>query len=185
VIPAIHPEIEQYLAVQERYEALRKQTQLMCGRELSDLGYANAYDGPPPEAINAIREALDSSRTLDLQYTPYGGTTITRRLIATGLTSSHRLQFDWREIVMTPGAMAALNVLFRALKTSGDDEVVIVTPAWIDYPLYLANLGIKPVFAAVDPTSLRLDIGRIAAALRGRGFRVDNGGEQGTVVRNP
>ena len=168
MIATILPEIEQYLAAQERFETLRKQTQLLCGRELSDLGYANAWDGPPPAALNAIREALDSSRALDLQYTPYGGTTITRRLVATGLAASHGLPFDWREIVMTPGAMAALNVLFRALKTSGQDEVIIVSPCWIDYPLYLANLGIQPVFASVDPTSLRLDIGRIAAALTPR-----------------
>lgn len=168
MIATILPEIEQYLAAQERFEMLRKQTQLQYGRELSDLGYANAWDGPPPAALNAIREALDSSRALDLQYTPYGGTTITRRLVATGLATSHGLPFDWREIVMTPGAMAALNVLFRALKTSGRDEVIIVSPCWIDYPLYLANLGIQPVFASVDPTSLRLDLGRIAAALTPR-----------------
>jgi aspartate aminotransferase len=43
------------------------------------------------------------------------------------------------DIVLTPGAMAALQL---ALRVAGDpgDEVLIPVPCWLDYPLYVRSL---------------------------------------------
>lgn len=160
--------IHALLAPQARYEALRADTMVRAGTRLCDLGYANAWDGPPPEVARAIEEALHSPRQLDLQYTPYGGATITRRHVARSLPDVRGQRFNWRHIVMTPGAMAGLNVVFRSLVSDSDtaDEVIVATPCWIDVPLYLENLGLKCVFAPVDPTTLRLDPARIGDLLR-------------------
>jgi aspartate aminotransferase len=65
--------------------------------------------------------------------------------------------------------MAALNVLGRALVQPGEPaEVIVVTPCWMDYPLYLTNLGLRPVMVPVHADSLRLDVGRIREALSPR-----------------
>jgi len=158
--------IECFLAAQERYERLQEAVQRGAGLSLCDLGYANAYGGPPTSVIESIQECLKNDRALDLQYTPYGGATITRRLVAERLSQSHSLRFGWRSVIMTPGAMAAINLLFRALRTDRPvDEVIVVVPSWFDYPLYLANLGLRPVFVPLDPQTLRLDVGRIADAI--------------------
>jgi aspartate aminotransferase len=123
---------------QERATALRSH-----GKSLADLAYANAYDGPHPEAVAVIRKALDATGSLDFQYTPYGGGTIARRLVAESLRVSHGAAFRYRDVILTPGAMAALNIVFRALKRPNErDEVVVVTPCWLDYPVYLSNLGL-------------------------------------------
>lgn len=161
----LSPSIEAFLAPQERYERLREAVQRR-GPGVCDLGYANIHDGPPPAVVEGIRECLDSGRALDLQYTPYGGATVTRRLIADQLSRSHGLRFPWRNVIMAPGAMAALNLLFRALRRDGGlDEVIVVVPCWLDYPLYLSNLGLRPVLVRLDAASLRLDLQRIADAI--------------------
>lgn len=159
-------ELERLLSLQERFEQLRRDALLRKGPALCDLAYANPYDGPDAAVVAAIREALDSERTLDLQYTPYGGATITRRLIAQQLSDRYGCRFHFRDVILTPGAMAALNVLFRAVR--GDDaggEVVVLTPCWLDYPLYLVQLGLRPILVPVDGRTLRLDLDRLQAAL--------------------
>jgi aspartate aminotransferase len=110
---------------------------------------------------------LHSPRQLDLQYTPYGGATITRRHVARSLAPAAGERFGWRHVVMTPGAMAGLNVVFQNLRAEAGEggEVVVVTPCWLDVPLYLENLGLRCVFAPVDPATLRLDLGRVRDAL--------------------
>jgi aspartate aminotransferase len=164
MMPALAPAVEEYLAIQERFEAIRRAALARHGARLTDLSYANAYDGPDPIAIEAMRGALAGSRILDLQSTPYGGSTVTRRLIAQHLSDCCGIPWPWRNVVLTPGAMAALKVVFRAIRTDGHDEVVVVTPCWMDYPLYLADLGIRPRFVPVS-AALHLDLDGLAAAI--------------------
>ena len=160
--------LEELLAAQERVDALRDEAVRRAGATLADLAYANSYDGAPPEVRQALREAIDAETTLDLQYTPYGGATVPRRLVAEALGHSHGERFTFRDVILTPGAMAALNVVFRALRDGPDGEVVVVTPCWLDYPLYLENLGLRPRLVPLDPRTLRLDLAGIEAALTRR-----------------
>jgi aspartate aminotransferase len=151
---------------QERVDELRARALRHGGRAFADLAYANSYDGPPPEALAALRSAVDAARTLALQYTPYGGATVPRRLVAESLRESHGAPFDFRDVVLTPGAMAALNVVFRAVRLDTErSEVIVVTPCWLDVPLYLENLGLAPRLVPLDRRTLRLDLGAIEAAL--------------------
>lgn len=166
MIGLLKAEIEQYLSNQERFEGLRQKTSLRAGRNLCDFSYANSYDGPSCEVRWAIRDCLERDRTLDLQYTPYGGSTVTRRLIARQLSATHGKRFNWRDIVLTPGAMAALNVLFRLVRRDGEpNEVLVLTPCWLDYPLYLANLDMKPVMVPLAEDLMGFSMERIERAL--------------------
>jgi aspartate aminotransferase len=166
VIAPLSTGIEHYLSGQERFDRLHRATRLRVGKRLCDLSYANSYDGPPTEVRRAIRECLDRDRTLDLQYTPYGGSTTTRRLIARQLSATHGRRFGWRDVVLTPGAMAALSVLFRLVRRDGErNEVIVLTPCWMDYPLYLSNLGMTPVMIPPAESLRDLNIEGIARAL--------------------
>jgi aspartate aminotransferase len=159
------PAIERLLAPQRRYDELRKRS---AAPGLADLGYGNAWGGPAPAVKAAIHHALDAAGELGLQYTPYGGATRARRLVAESLAAANGLAYGWRDVVLTPGAMAALNLVFRALREHGPGEVIVPVPCWLDYPLYLENLGLVPRFVRVDPGTLRLDLAAIAAALNPR-----------------
>jgi aspartate aminotransferase len=168
---AFSPSIEAFLAPQERFEAMRQAWAFRAGASLCDLSYANPYDGAPHEVLDAIRCALDDSTGIDLQYTPYGGWVVARRKAAEALSASHGRRFAWRDLVLTPGAMAALNVVFACLGAEEHperDEIVIPVPAWLDYPLYAARLGLSPVLVPLDRSTLRLDLERLDAALTPR-----------------
>lgn len=166
-------ELERWLAPQERFEALRADTWKRAGSRLADLAYANPWSGPPASVVSAMREALapEQRTTLDLQYSPYGGHTIPRRLVAQRLASITDLPFKFRDVVLTPGAMAALTAVFRLLAAQSEHaepELIVPTPCWLDYPLYLAEVGIKPVLVPMQPDTLRLDLSAIARALSPR-----------------
>lgn len=161
-------DLTRLLAAQERFDQLRRRAQAHAGTSLCDLAYANAYDGPDPAVIQAIGDALVGDRALELQYTPYGGATIPRRLVAGQLSRLSGRPFHHRDVVLTPGAMAALNITFRSLRSIGDDEVIVVTPCWMDYPLYLSQLGISTVTVDVDPVTMHLDLEAIRGALTPR-----------------
>lgn len=162
----LDPELESLLGIQEHYDRCRKEWVLHAGRKLCDFAYANPNDAPDPQVVSAIANALGRGRQLDLQYTPYGGSTVTRRLVAQRLSDTHAQAFRWRDVILTPGAMAALNIAFRFIRSGeGPHEVIVPTPCWMDYPLYLANLGLKPVFVPLDRQTFRLDLERIADAL--------------------
>ena len=160
------PQLDRLMAAQERCDRLRDATLRSKPRDLCDLAYANAYGGPPPFVIDAIRDSLSGDRQLDFQYTPYGGATLSRRRIAESLSRQQGLRFPWRNIVLTPGAMAALNIVFRAVAAlDSRAEVIVLTPGWLDYPLYLVNLGLRPVLVPLHPVTMRLDLNAIADAI--------------------
>jgi aspartate aminotransferase len=165
MIPRVPERLDRYLELQRWFDRVRDEAVAHGGSSFCDLSWANVQDGTPAAVRDAIRAAVDSPRALDLQYTPYGGATITRRLVAGALRQATGLPFGYRHVVLTPGAMAALNVVFRALSEAAAGEVLVITPCWLDYPLYLENLGLRCVFVPTLTSSLRLDLPAIERAL--------------------
>ncbi|MBZ6093503.1 aminotransferase class I/II-fold pyridoxal phosphate-dependent enzyme [Streptomyces olivaceus] len=127
-----------------------------------DLSYPNTRTGRDPRAFELLRDLLKGASQEDLQYTPFGGSTPARRRAASALTRRFDVPVGFRHIVLTPGGTAALNVSLAALFAPGD-EVVVVTPCWMDYPLYLHRLGLRAVETHAGPEG-RLDPDAIAAA---------------------
>ncbi len=156
-----------WLAPQIRFEALQTEARRRHPRGLCDLAYANAWSGPVAGVKDAIRDALDAERDLALQYTPYGGATVARRSVARWLDTliDDRERHHFSDVVLTPGAMAALAITFRALAPEPGDEIIVPTPCWLDYPLYLAQLGITPRLVPLTGPDLTLDLDAIGAAI--------------------
>lgn len=152
-----------YLRPQARFDDLVERAFREFGPRLMDLSYANAYDGPEARVVEAIRHALDQTDNLSFQYTPYGGNTTTRRLIATQFRSRFGLPLHFQDIILTPGAMSALNLAFRGL-CQGEDEVLVLTPCWLDYPLYLSHLQIPFRFVPLNHAK-HLDLAAIEQAI--------------------
>ncbi len=162
----MHPsaEVARCLEPQERFEALRAHHVRRSGGRVVDLAYPNAEvlgDG----VRDAIRDTLEDVRGRDLQYTPYGGATIARRLVSRALAKSHGLELEFRDVVLTPGAMAALSVLLAGSREGADDEALVVTPCWLDTPTYAWQQGLRPVLVPVERRTGRLDLDAIGDAL--------------------
>jgi len=129
------------LESQERLDRLSTSSFRRFGPRLVDLSFANPADGPSDDVLSILARATAESKGLSLQYTPIAGRTSTRRAVAAQLARRFALPFDAHDIIMTAGAMPALNIVSRGLFGPAD-EVLVLTPAWQDYPLYLRNLNI-------------------------------------------
>jgi len=162
----IPPELRAALAPLENFEALRRRAARL-GDRLCDLSYANPYQGVQEGAIAALESALQDRRLLDLQYAPFGGHTIPRRLIADSLRAGHGLPFAFRDVILTPGAMSALQIALFATIRRGD-EVVVPTPCWLDYPTYVLHAGGSCVCVPFRSEDALLDIEGIAAEITPR-----------------
>ncbi len=168
---ALGPRLERWLAPQERFDALRSEAMRRGGSMFADLAYANPYDAPPPSILEAMGTVLRDAEALDLQYTPYGGDAVPRRLVARALTESIGLPYRFSDIVLTPGAMGALTLMMRWLAGASNvpgGEVILPVPCWLDHPLYVEEAGLTPVLVPLDPHTLRLDLDAIEAALTPR-----------------
>jgi aspartate aminotransferase len=162
----IERELEVLLEPLERFETVRRKAARM-GDRLADLSYANPYGGIQEAARAALREALESERLLSLQYAPFGGQTLSRRAVADSLRQSHNLDFTFEDVILTPGAMGALHLALQASGRRGQ-EVMIVRPCWLDYPLYATSLGLVPVMVPLASSTFDLDADAIADGLNER-----------------
>jgi aspartate aminotransferase len=159
----ISPELQGLLEPLERFESTRRKVARL-GDRLADLSYANPYGGIQEQAKAVLRETLDTDRLLDLQYSPFGGKTQIRRMVADSLRDTHALPFVFSDVVLTPGAMAGLQLALRSAAPPGN-EVVIPVPCWLDYPLYVRSLGFVPVMVPLTPETFELDLAAINEAI--------------------
>ena len=155
--------LQPLLDPQERLDRLIASTFRRFGPRVADLSYANPCDGPNEQVLSILARVTAESKGLSLQYTPIAGRTAARRAVADRLTRQFALPFDCRDIFLTAGAMPALNVVARSL-FGPSDEVIVLTPAWQDYPLYLRHLNI-PVRLVPLRQDKHLDLDAIRDAI--------------------
>lgn len=150
-------------APQERFEAIRQHHHLRTGGRLVDLAYPNP-PRTPAAVVAALEETLRAATGPALQYTPYGGAIGPRRHVAHGLRRSHDVPVRVDDVVLTPGAMSALSLTMAAAIDAAGDEIVIVTPCWLDTPLYAAQQGGTPVLVPTRDDG-HLDLLALTAAV--------------------
>ncbi|WP_060880065.1 pyridoxal phosphate-dependent aminotransferase [Streptomyces scabiei] len=144
----------------EEFTRLHLDTLRRFGGRALDLSFPNPQFLSDPQPYNVLATLAARARPLDLRYSPFGGFTPVRRRVAAALAKQHGLPYAWNDVVMTPGATAALRVALSSL-FSPPDRIILVTPCWMDYPLYLQDLGLA--FDLVPTTSDKhLDVEAIA-----------------------
>ncbi|QJY45732.1 aminotransferase class I/II-fold pyridoxal phosphate-dependent enzyme [Pseudonocardia broussonetiae] len=133
--------LEPLLRPLEQFTSLHAATLRRHGSHAIDLSFPNPRvrrDGRAVDLLGAVAGRLTAD---ELQYTPLGGSTILRRKVAGVLSQMTCVPYNYRDIVFTPGGAAALATGFAALLEPGD-EALVLTPGWMDYPLYLRQLGV-------------------------------------------
>jgi aspartate aminotransferase len=154
--------LETLLEPQERFDELCAITRSRFGQDVIDLVSPNPSDGLDDETRRALRLAVDDDSVLG-RDTEDGGRPATRRLIASKLARQYGLPFTYRDVILTSGAPAALNLVLRTLFGSAD-EVVVLTPCRFDYSLYFRNLAIPVHFVGLRDDK-HLDLSAVSRAL--------------------
>ena len=142
-------------------------------RRAREAGEENVFDfaigspsADPPAALHdAMRRLMETVPPAELHtYVPAPGLPPVRAKVAEFLNASFSMAYRPEDICLTDGASSALALVARALLSPGE-EVVIPTPAFPEYWVYVESVGgvVKPVPCL--PESFQLDLAALEAAI--------------------
>ena len=131
-----------------------------------DLSLGNPVVEPPEEFRQELRRLAQHPIKGMHRYMPNNGYPETRQAVAEGLQGETGLPFDGNHIVMTCGAAAALNVTLKTILNPGD-EVIILSPFFVEYGYYIDNHGGSAVIVPTGP-DFQPDLEAIGSAVTGR-----------------
>ena len=115
-----------------------------------DLSLGNPVMEPPEQFRQELRRLAERPIKGMHRYMPNNGYAETREAVASGLKAETGMSFTRNEIVMTGGAAAALNVVFKTLLNPGE-EVIILSPYFVEYIYYIDNHSGVAVTVPTDP----------------------------------
>ncbi len=128
-----------------------------------DFSLGNPDVPPPPRFTEVLRELAAEDRPGVHGYMPNGGFPYVREALAARLSQEQGVEFDQGDVLMTCGAAGALNVIMKALLDPGD-EVIILSPFFVEYNFYVDNHGGTTRIVATD-AEFNLDLDAIQEAL--------------------
>lgn len=123
-------------AIRAMFEEGKQMAAIYGAENVCDFSLGNP-NLPPPEAIKkAILEILDEVAPVELHgYMNNSGYEDVREIIAGSLNDRFGTNFSQKNIVMTVGAAAGLNVVFKTLLNPGD-EIMVFAPFFGEYKNY-------------------------------------------------
>lgn len=136
-------EILQYLGGEAAFAYLAKAKELeKKGMKIVNFGIGQPDIPTFEHIIDAAKEALDSRFT---GYTETAGIYELREAIAEYLNNRYSSDVQPSEVIVAPGAKAALFLALSAYLREGD-EVLVPEPSFPAYPEVAKFLGAKPIF---------------------------------------
>ncbi len=133
---------------------------------VADLSLGNPVMEPPTQVAARMHELAEAEPQGWHRYMPNAGYPSTRAAIAAHLAARTDIPYVGDNVVMTVGAGGALNVVFKGL-LDHDDEVICLTPYFVEYRFYITNHGGKIVLVPTDER-FRPDAAAIEAAITPR-----------------
>jgi len=122
-----------------------------------DLSLGNPVMEPPVEFKQELRRLAEHPLPGMHRYMENAGYAETRAAVAAQLSVETGIGFTMKDIVMTCGAAAALNVVLKTILNPGD-EVIIFAPYFVEYRHYIDNHGgVVRVLPADEQFIPRLD----------------------------
>lgn len=98
------------------------------------------------------------------RYMSNAGYDETRSAVAQVLAENHGVPVTGDHVVMTCGAGGGLNVVLKTILNPGE-EVIILSPYFVEYRFYIDNHGGVPVEVSTDPDTFQLDLDAIRRAI--------------------
>jgi aminotransferase len=134
------------------------------GPRFIDLGRGNPDLPPPPEAVEALREAaLETATPAVHGYPPFGGHEDLKAAIAARYLADHGVELDpATEVAVVPGTKTAIMLVTVATAGRGD-TVLLPDPGYPDYPSGVALAGASARPLPLGPPAFQPDFGAAGA----------------------
>ncbi len=134
--------------------------------QVFDFTLGNPTVEPPEELQTELKRIADNPVPGMHRYMNNAGYDETRAAVAEAISENCGQLVTGAHVVMTCGAGAALNVVLKTLLNPGD-EVIILTPYFVEYLFYIDNQGGIPVTVATFD-DFQPDLEAIEAAITAR-----------------
>ncbi len=141
----------------------------------AQIGAENVFDFslgnpsiPAPESVrSSIARALELPPTQLHGYTPAPGLPAAREAVAASLNRRFGTSYAAGDVYLTCGAAASLSISFHTLVNPGD-EVIVITPYFPEYRVWIETAGATCVEVMADPETFQIDVPAVAAAVNER-----------------
>lgn len=111
-----------------------------------DFSLGNPSVPAPKEVQEAIVEIINENNPkVYHSYSSGAGHNATRKAIADNLNKRFGTDYTMDNLLMTCGAAASLNIVFKALIASPDDEIMVLAPFFPEYTVFIHSQGGKQV----------------------------------------
>ena len=162
----IKEQIERSSWIRKMFEEGAALRQQYGDKNVFDFTLGNPTTEPPKELHIELRKIAENPTPGMHRYMNNAGYEETRAAVAEVIAEKCSQPVTLNHIVMTCGAGAALNVVLKTLLNPGD-EVIILTPYFVEYKFYIDNQGGIPV-EVVTKDDFQPDLDAIAAAINSK-----------------
>jgi aspartate aminotransferase len=150
--------------IRKMFEEGERMRGLLGAENVYDFTLGNPNVEPPPEFLKEFRELAERPVPGMHRYMSNAGYDETRQAVAEVLTEKSGLEVTGSHVVMTCGAGGALNVALKTILNPGE-EVIILTPYFVEYKFYIDNHGGVPVEVWNDRETFQLNLTAIENAI--------------------
>lgn len=132
-------------AIRAMFEEGKNLASIYGAENVYDYSLGNPSVDPPKEVKEAIIKILDTEAPTFIHgYTNNSGYEDVRQAVAEYTNKTYETNFSFANVIMTNGAAAALNIIFRCILNPGD-EIITFAPFFTEYRNYISSYGCKLV----------------------------------------
>lgn len=130
-----------------------------------DFSLGNPSVPAPKEVQDAIKELIaELPPKAYHSYTSSAGDNNTRKAVADNLNKRYGTKYEMKNVFMTCGAAASLNITMKAMISGDDDEIIVLAPFFPEYKFFIEAHGAK--MNLIDPPEdLCIDIEALEKAV--------------------
>jgi len=159
--------IENSSWIRKMFEEGERMRRIHGNDSVYDFTLGNPNVEPPPEFEAEFRRLAEQPIPGMHRYMSNAGYEETRQAVAEVLAEKSGLAVTSRNVIMTCGASGALNVTLKTILNHGE-EVIILTPYFVEYKFYIDNHGGVPVEVWTDRETFQLNMTALENAINER-----------------
>lgn len=150
--------------IRELFEYGKQRKAEIGNDKVFDFSIGNPNVPCPQQITDTMIKLLTESDAAALHgYTSAAGDNGTRQAIADYMNEKYGLNAEFTDIYMTVGAAASLTITLRAVTNPGD-EVIVFTPYFPEYKVFIGNADAKCVEVPVRAEDFQIDFDALDAA---------------------
>ncbi len=143
-------------AIRAMFEDGKNLAKIYGKENVYDFSLGNPSVEPPKEVKEAIYKILDTESPNFIHgYTNNSGYEDVRDAIANSINQKFETNFNFKNIIMTCGAAAGLNIVLKCI-LNPNDEVIVFAPFFGEYSNYIKNYDGKVII--VEPNTENFQI---------------------------